>query len=86
MIYMLIVLNLPIIHGTAYLGVHNLIGFGRLNNEHASRVIHVFLGLRHHVIDSRLLTAYQPGSIVCLEHNNVAQWQINWMIRPELLS
>ena len=36
--------------------------------------------------ETRLVTAYQPGSIVCLEHNNDAQWQINWMIRPELLS
>jgi phosphohistidine phosphatase len=42
----------------------------------------------HLLIDdeNRLLTTYQPGSIVCLEHNNEAQWQINWMIRPELLS
>ena len=41
----------------------------------------------HLLIDdeTRLLTAYQPGSIVCLEHNNEAHWQINWMIRPELL-
>jgi phosphohistidine phosphatase len=42
----------------------------------------------HLVIDdeTRLITAYQPGSIVCLEHDNHADWQINWMIRPELLS
>lgn len=41
----------------------------------------------HLLIDDedRLLTAYQPGSIVCLEHNHDAHWQINWMIRPELL-
>ena len=40
----------------------------------------------HLLIDdeNRLLTAYQPGSIVCLEHNTT-HWQINWMIRPELL-
>jgi len=35
--------------------------------------------------ENRLITAYQPGSIVCLEQNNDAHWQINWMIRPELL-
>jgi phosphohistidine phosphatase len=41
----------------------------------------------HLLIDdeNRLFTAYQPGSIVCLEHNNETLWQINWMIRPELL-
>lgn len=41
----------------------------------------------HLLIDDEnvLFTAYQPGSIVCLEHNNEAHWQINWMIRPELL-
>ncbi|WP_455210029.1 phosphohistidine phosphatase SixA [Kaarinaea lacus] len=32
-----------------------------------------------------LITAYNPGSVVCLEHNNDARWQIDWMIRPELL-
>ena len=35
--------------------------------------------------ENRLITAYQPGTIVCLEHTNEAEWQINWMIRPELL-
>ena len=35
--------------------------------------------------ENRLITSYQPGSIVCLEHTNEAKWQINWMIRPELL-
>lgn len=41
----------------------------------------------HLLIDdeNRSITAYRPGSIVCLEHNNEAHWQINWMIRPELL-
>jgi phosphohistidine phosphatase len=41
----------------------------------------------HLLIDdeTRPITAYQPGSIVCLEHNTEAHWQINWMIRPELL-
>lgn len=35
--------------------------------------------------ENQLITAFHPGSIVCLEHNNNAHWQINWMIRPELL-
>lgn len=35
--------------------------------------------------ETRLITAYQPGTVVCLELNNDAHWQINWMIRPELL-
>ena len=35
--------------------------------------------------ENRLITAYQPGSIVCLEQDSHAHWQINWMIRPELL-
>jgi phosphohistidine phosphatase len=36
--------------------------------------------------ENRLITAYQPGSVVCLELNSNAHWQINWMLRPELLS
>ena len=41
----------------------------------------------HLLIDNenKLITAYQPGSIVCLEHNSNSHWQIVWMIRPELL-
>ena len=35
--------------------------------------------------DGRLITAFVPGSIVCLQHQNDNHWQINWMIRPELL-
>jgi len=35
--------------------------------------------------ENMLITAYRPGSIICVEHQNEAQWQINWMIRPELL-
>ncbi len=35
--------------------------------------------------ESRIITAWKPGSIVCLERHNSAHWQINWMIRPELL-
>jgi phosphohistidine phosphatase len=35
--------------------------------------------------ESRLISAYQPGSIVCLERLDDAHWQVDWMIRPELL-
>jgi len=35
--------------------------------------------------ENKLITAYQPGSVVCLERNGDALWQIDWMIRPELL-
>jgi phosphohistidine phosphatase len=35
--------------------------------------------------ENRLITAYQPGSIVCLEREDGTHWRINWMIRPELL-
>jgi phosphohistidine phosphatase len=35
--------------------------------------------------ENRPITAWQPGSIVCLERENSTHWQINWMIRPELL-
>jgi phosphohistidine phosphatase len=35
--------------------------------------------------DSRAITAYRPGSIVCLQRENATHWQIDWMIRPELL-
>ena len=31
------------------------------------------------------LVGYQPGSVVCLESNENGNWQINWMLRPELL-
>ena len=33
----------------------------------------------------RPMTAYQPGSVVCLERDGDGQWQIDWMIRPHLL-
>lgn len=35
--------------------------------------------------ESRVFTAFRPGSVVCLEHAGDAPWQIAWMIRPELL-
>lgn len=33
----------------------------------------------------RLVAAYQPGSVVCLETDAEGAWHMNWMIRPELL-
>lgn len=41
----------------------------------------------HLVIDdeNRPITAYRPGSIVCLEREDGIHWRIDWMIRPELL-
>ena len=35
--------------------------------------------------ENQPITAFQPGSIVCLERQGDEHWQINWMIRPELL-
>jgi len=35
--------------------------------------------------ENRLITAFQPGIAICLEHKDDAHWQISWMIRPELL-
>lgn len=35
--------------------------------------------------ENRVLTAFQPGSIVCVSQYKDTHWQINWMIRPELL-
>ena len=35
--------------------------------------------------DNHMLVAYQPGSVVCLELVEQDNWQINWMVRPELL-
>ena len=34
----------------------------------------------------QLIVAYQPGSIVCLEFVDNSRWQLNWMIRPELIA
>jgi phosphohistidine phosphatase len=35
--------------------------------------------------ENKPVTAYEPGSIVCLESADNAHWQIDWMIRPALL-
>jgi phosphohistidine phosphatase len=31
------------------------------------------------------IAAYRPGSVVCLEREGDGPWQIDWMVRPELL-
>jgi phosphohistidine phosphatase len=33
----------------------------------------------------RPIAAYRPGSVVCLESDAEGRWQIDWMVRPELL-
>jgi phosphohistidine phosphatase len=33
----------------------------------------------------RQVTAFQPGSVVCLERDAAGTWAIAWMLRPELL-
>ena len=33
-----------------------------------------------------ILTAYQPGSVVCLAKDEEDCWQIAWMLRPELFN
>jgi phosphohistidine phosphatase len=33
----------------------------------------------------RPMTAYRPGSVVCLERDSGGHWQISWMIQPHLL-
>ncbi len=35
--------------------------------------------------EERLMVAFEPGSVVCLERIKDEQWVINWMIRPGLL-
>lgn len=32
------------------------------------------------------LVTYHPGSVVCLESDDHGGWQLQWMIRPELLT
>lgn len=34
--------------------------------------------------EDRPITAFQPGSIVCLERSEQGHWQLDWMLRPEL--
>ncbi len=33
----------------------------------------------------KTLVSFQPGSVVCLEHDGESRWQLSWMMRPELL-
>lgn len=33
-----------------------------------------------------VVTAYLPGSVVCVESSEGGEWQIQWMVRPELLA
>ena len=35
--------------------------------------------------EDKTITAYRPGGIVCLEEYEPGRWQIDWMVRPELL-
>jgi phosphohistidine phosphatase len=34
--------------------------------------------------ENRVITAYQPGSVVCLELVDDGRWRIDWMLRPDL--
>jgi phosphohistidine phosphatase len=36
--------------------------------------------------ENQTIAAFLPGSIICLEHINNTHWQIDWMIRPEILN
>jgi phosphohistidine phosphatase len=59
-------------------------------DEHILVVGHLpfMAGLVAHLLTSdpeSVAVAYQPGTIVCLEHDD-GRWQINWMLRPELLT
>ena len=35
--------------------------------------------------ENRPITAYRPGSVVCLAPDEDERWMVDWMIRPELL-
>jgi phosphohistidine phosphatase len=35
--------------------------------------------------DSSLTASFQPGTAICLQRDEDMKWQLNWMIRPELL-
>lgn len=42
----------------------------------------------HLIVDDEdiIITAFKPGSVVCLNCDDEKKWSIEWMIRPELLS
>lgn len=46
----------------------------------ARLVSHLLLGT-----EGQPITAYEPGSMVCLQRDGDEVWRINWMLRPELL-
>ncbi len=35
--------------------------------------------------DEPTIVKYQPGSVVCLEQDEAANWQIQWMLRPDTI-
>ena len=35
--------------------------------------------------EDRPISAFQPGTVICLEHDGDARWLVAWMIRPDLL-
>ena len=35
--------------------------------------------------ETSLSVSFKPGTVVCLQRDDKMHWQINWMIRPELL-
>ena len=35
--------------------------------------------------EDRTITAFEPGTVACLELGEGSQWRLVWMIRPELL-
>ena len=36
--------------------------------------------------DESEVVAFQPGTIICIQRDEELKWQINWMVRPELLA
>ncbi|MEM7224742.1 MAG: phosphohistidine phosphatase SixA [Pseudomonadota bacterium] len=38
-----------------------------------------------HLLGGQDLVAYRPGSLVALERDEAGDWQLSWMLRPELL-
>ncbi|MFA7387667.1 MAG: phosphohistidine phosphatase SixA [Thiohalobacteraceae bacterium] len=35
--------------------------------------------------ENKLIVAFRPGSVLCLEHADGTGWTVDWMTRPELL-
>lgn len=36
-------------------------------------------------LEGKTIVSYHPGSLVCLEPDEMGSWKVAWMIRPELL-